>query len=161
MLNLVLVSLLFKEKRCWQYVEFFTFSDFACCNNTDWNTLTSSKQTSQTADDFVSKFNNLWPCCRNDNMENSGNLPWNLRWIFIFLKILFQILFVWSFCWIIYWSIFSSTAAPVSNLASSFGGFSTRADSSHPNFDLSSDFPSLGNRVTPQSSLSANRNYGE
>ncbi|KAL4233083.1 CCR4-NOT transcription complex subunit 2 [Mactra antiquata] len=51
----------------------------------------------------------------------------------------------------------SSSAAPISNLASSFG-FPSRSDAPQPNFDLS-DFPSLGNRVNPSSSLSAARNY--
>lgn len=50
-----------------------------------------------------------------------------------------------------------STAAPISNLSSSFG-FPTRGDSSQPNFDMS-DFPTLGNRVTPSSSLGGSRNY--
>ena len=51
---------------------------------------------------------------------------------------------------------FSSTAGPIT----SFGFPSLRSESGQPNFDLS-DFPSLGNRVTPSSSLSAPRNYGK
>ncbi|XP_060605621.1 CCR4-NOT transcription complex subunit 2-like [Ruditapes philippinarum] len=50
----------------------------------------------------------------------------------------------------------SSSAAPISNLASSFG-FS-RADMNQPNFDLS-DFPSLGNKINASNSMSSARNY--
>lgn len=52
----------------------------------------------------------------------------------------------------------SSSAAPISNLASQFG-YATRSDVNQPNFDLS-DFPSLGNRVNSSNSMSnAARNY--
>ncbi|XP_052810128.1 CCR4-NOT transcription complex subunit 2-like isoform X2 [Mya arenaria] len=53
-----------------------------------------------------------------------------------------------------------SSSGPISNLASSFG-FPSRSESSQMNFDPA-EFPSLGNQLPPQSSMSGGnpRNYG-